>query len=154
LFGLWVDCRLPTEAEWEYACGAGGDAEWCCADEKDLPRYAWYSENSDGEIRTVASREPNALGLHDMHGNVWEWCHDAWDQDAFDRGRCADPVVDAAVHDDDPAGGADRVSRGGSALSLAEMCRTRFRYHDPPDYWAADLGFRLARTVPTGEVKT
>jgi formylglycine-generating enzyme required for sulfatase activity len=143
LFATWVGCRLPTEAEWELACGAGSEGEWCCADQADLPAYAWYSENAQGEIREVAARAPNAFGLFDMHGNVWEWCSDCYDQDYYARSPATDPVnlEDSQSHP------ADRVTRGGSVHSLAEMCRTRYRLHEPPAFWAGDLGFRLARNA-------
>lgn len=142
LFAAWMGCRLPTEAEWEYACGAGSAGQWCCADEGQLPRFAWYSENSRSEMREVGTREPNAFGLFDMHGTVWEWCRDEYDQGFYGRSGEIDPVNEAAGF-----GGTsmpDRVTRGGSYLSLAEMCRNRYRFHERPDFWAGDLGFRLA----------
>ena len=140
LFALWVGCRLPTEAEWEFACAAGSDGEWCCDDEAELPLYAWCSENAAGHLGTVATRRPNVLGLFDLHGNVWEWCTDAYDQDFYGRSPILDPVCL-----DPPR---DRVCRGGSFHALPEMCRTRYRLHEPANFWAADLGFRLARSAP------
>jgi formylglycine-generating enzyme required for sulfatase activity len=149
LFALWVGCRLPTEAEWEFACAAGASTEWACASERDLRRYAWFSENSGGHIHPVATREPNSLGLHDFHGNVWEWCQDVYDQDFYASSVAVDPVArrrpgSVPTH---------RVTRGGCMHSFAEMCRTRYRFHEPPGFWASDLGFRLARSIdsrPTG----
>jgi formylglycine-generating enzyme required for sulfatase activity len=135
-FAGLLGCRLPTEAEWEFACGAGADSEWCC-DEHELPRHAWYSENARGEVRAVARRTPNALGLFDVHGNVWEWCQDVYDQDYYARAPLRDPVnLENEVR-------GDRVCRGGSVHALADMCRTRYRLHEPPTFWAPDLGFRL-----------
>ncbi len=141
LFAMWVGCRLPTEAEWEYACGAGGPGEWCCPEDR-LARYAWYSENADDRLHRVASLEPNAFGLFDLHGNVWEWCKDVYDQDYYQRSPARDPVNNQA------RGwmGTDRVARGGSLYALAEMCRTRYRFHEPAEFCASDLGFRLAQT--------
>jgi formylglycine-generating enzyme required for sulfatase activity len=143
LFAMWVGCRLPTEAEWELACGAGSVGEWYCPNASDLPAWAWYSENAGGEIHEAGSREPNALGLFDMHGNVWEWCRDCYDQDYYGRS----PTVNPVNLEDRPSHPANRVTRGGSMHSLAEMCRTRFRLHEPPAFWADDLGFRLARNA-------
>lgn len=85
VFARWVGCRLPTEAEWEFACGAGTREEWSCA-AADLPRYAWYSENANRHVHPVGYREPNSLGLFDMHGNVWEWCRDWYDRRYYRRG--------------------------------------------------------------------
>jgi sulfatase modifying factor 1 len=141
VFAAWMGCRLPTEAEWEFACGGGAPSEWCCREEGDLPRYAWFSENARGEPHSVGQREPNALGLFDLHGNVWEWCWDAYDQDYYARASRRDPLHGNR----DPR--AHRVCRGGSMHALAEMCRTRYRLHEPADFWATDLGFRLARDV-------
>jgi formylglycine-generating enzyme required for sulfatase activity len=149
VFALWVGCRLPTEAEWELACGADQDGEWCCVDESQLTRFAWYSENSGGMVHHVATREPNLLGLFDLHGNVWEWCADVHDQDYYRRSPSRDPLN--AVHDGDgELDAAHRVCRGGSAIGFAEMCRTRYRFHEPPALSAADLGFRLVRGGGSG----
>jgi formylglycine-generating enzyme required for sulfatase activity len=142
VFAKWVGCRLPSEAEWEYACGAGRSDEWCCA-LCDLPRYAWYSENADRHIHPAGTREPNTFGIFDMHGNVWEWCQDVHASNYYARSPELDPVNDV-----DPFVSAlenvQRVSRGGGFLALAEMCRVRYRLHDPASYSASDLGFRLA----------
>jgi formylglycine-generating enzyme required for sulfatase activity len=144
LFGLWVGCRLPTEAEWEFACGAGSEAEWCCRQEQDLPRYAWYSENSQGWVHPVATREPNVLDLFDMHGNVWEWCKDDYDQDFYRTSSSRDPVNLVPNVQRRMSPSAHKVCRGGSTHALAEMCRARYRLHEPAGFWAGDLGFRLA----------
>ena len=92
VFALWMGARLPTEAEWEFACGAGSPGPWCCQDEDELARYAWYTKNSGDRLQPVGTREPNRLGLYDMHGNVWEWCHDAYEAGFYGRAVRADPV--------------------------------------------------------------
>lgn len=146
VFALWMGCRLPTEAEWEYACGAGEAGEWCCADESMLPRYAWYSENAQGSTQTVGTRAANAFGLYDLHGNVWEWCQDTYEQDYYSRAPLVDPVNMAPLAQR-AGSAAHKVCRGGSLHALAEMCRTRYRFHEPADFLAQDLGCRLARNV-------
>jgi formylglycine-generating enzyme len=145
LFSLWMGCRLPTEAEWEFACGAGSAHQWCCEDERELTRFAWFGENSAGQVREAATREPNAHGLFDLHGNVWEWCVDAYDETWYARSPVRDPLNREPSPGSVAAAERHRVCRGGSVYALAEMCRTRYRLHDPPGYWASDLGFRLAR---------
>jgi len=145
IFAAWFDCRLPTEAQWEFACGVGSPEQWCC-DEADLPRYAWYSENSFGMLHPVATRAANALGLFDFHGLVWEWCRDDYDAAFYSRAPGRDPLNFAAaakLH----ALPRHKVTRGGSFQALAEMCRSRFRFHEPAGFWARDLGFRLIRDI-------
>ncbi|WP_224059130.1 formylglycine-generating enzyme family protein [Streptomyces kanamyceticus] len=114
--------RLPTEAEWEHACRAGTSG----------PRYgplddiAWYRDNSGERAHAVGGRRPNAWGLHDMLGNVWEWC---WD------------VYDAEVY------GSYRVLRGGGWFDERWSCRASVRRRSPPTFQVDDVGFRLARSA-------
>lgn len=143
LFALWMGCRLPTEAEWEYCCGVGSDAQWCCEEEELLSDHAWYSVNARDQLHSVATRTPNSLGLFDMHGNVWEWCEDDYEQDYYQRTPQVSPVNRFA-----PRGSSKltpKVVRGGSMNALSEMCRTRYRFHEIAGFRASDLGFRLAR---------
>jgi formylglycine-generating enzyme required for sulfatase activity/proteasome lid subunit RPN8/RPN11 len=149
LFAMWMGCRLPTEAEWEFACGGGSEDQWCCAEEEDLPRYAWYSQNADSETHPVATREPNRFGLFDLHGNVWEWCQDVYEADYFARSPISDPLNTCEL--DGSPESIHRVTRGGCMHSFAEMCRTRHRFHEAASFSATDLGLRLARsTRPAG----
>jgi formylglycine-generating enzyme required for sulfatase activity len=137
VFAMWMGCRLPTEAEWEFACGAGSTGEWCCGDDATLDRYAWYSRNSAGRVHPAGILEPNAHGLFDMHGNVWEWCSDGYYQDAYAHSGSFNPQAGDVAF-------AHKVNRGGSFHALSEMCRTRYRFHDPSEFCAWDLGFRVA----------
>lgn len=130
-----VRYRLPSEAEWEYACRAGSRTRYCSGDDAGLlGPYAWYGENSGGKTHPVGLLQPNAWGLHDMHGNVWEWVQD-WYGD-YPAGAELDP--------EGPSSGASRVLRGGSWDDSASYCRTADRDFDSPDSRDNDVGFRLA----------
>jgi formylglycine-generating enzyme required for sulfatase activity len=151
VFASWVGSRLPTEAEWEYLCGAGSWAQWCCADERKLSAYAWYSENAEDRTHPVGTRMPNMLDMYDMHGNVWEWCADDYSDTYYTPEPCRDPLNDHAAGNGTASADTHKVSRGGGFYALAEMCRTRYRLHDPGDYYARDLGFRLVCGTQTYE---
>ena len=132
--------RLPTEAEWEYAARAESTTWFCFGnDDGQLGQYAWYSSNSGGKTHSVAQKKPNAWGLYDMHGNVWEWCHD-W-HGAYSSGSVTDPTG--------PSSGSGRVDRGGSGFNYAGLCRSAFRSRDSPGLKSDGLGFRLAKNVST-----
>jgi formylglycine-generating enzyme required for sulfatase activity len=131
--------RLPTESEWEYACRAGTRTAYVCGNRADgLDQFADYAENNNRRTSTVGRRRPNAYGLYDMHGNVWEWCDDKF--------RPYEPVPDA------PPGAYDyaewRVIRGGNWHEPAANCRSANRARLPPLSKGNMLGFRLVRTVP------
>ena len=129
--------RLPTEAEWEYACRAGSSAPWCSGTAAgSLGEYAWYSDNSNSQTHTVATKRPNDWGLYDMHGNVWEWCQD-WFGD-----YSAATQVDATG----PPSGSGRVLRGGSWSNDRHYCRSAIRSDYSPDVRFNFSGFRAART--------
>jgi formylglycine-generating enzyme required for sulfatase activity len=134
--------RLPTEAEWEYACRAGTQTRWSYGDEKNrLGNYAWYGANAWGfgvkYARAVGQKEPNPWGLCDMHGNVWEWCQDWYSANFYMRRIQADPAG--------PISGSHRVDRGGSFDTYARNTRSAVRGGDVPDGRYCSLGARLLR---------
>lgn len=114
--------RLPTEAEWQYACKAGTSGYQY----GELDKIAWYNENSGGDLHAVGTKEPNAWGLYDMLGNVWEWCWDLYDEQVY---------------------GTYRIFRGGSWAEEARGCGVSCRRRSHPAFCVDDLGFRLARSL-------
>ena len=136
-----VKYRLPTEAEWEYACRAGTSTAYSWGNKADCSKAnygnGWSDEckgTNPGKTMKVASFDSNAWGLYDMHGNVWEWCEDWYGN--YPSGSVTDPVG--------PSSAAARVKRGGSWRFSAEYCRSDIRYSYSPDDWYDYLGFRLA----------
>ena len=130
--------RLPTEAQWEYACRAGTTTRWYYGDDPEqLTEYAWFDQNSGGRTHSVGEKLPNAWGLYDMHGNVWEWCWDWYGK--YGRVVAEDPTG--------PSGGSYRVYRGGGWAFDAGYCRAAYRGWDTPSLRDGFLGFRLARSV-------
>jgi len=137
--------RLPTEAEWEYACRAGAAGAYGFGDDPSaLAEHAWYAENSDGATHPVGQKAPNAWGLHDMHGNVCEWCEDWYG--AYPEGPETDPAG--------PPSGQYRVLRGGGWDGDPAACRATRRRIFIPGYFQrkSDLGLRLARTFSEQDV--
>ena len=133
--------RLPSEAEWEYACRAGSKGEWCFGDdESQLSDYAWYAKNSESKTHPVGQKRPNAFGLYDMHGNVWEWVQDSWNPNYLGA-----PTDGSAWTTGD---GGQRVSRGGSWDDNAINARSAVRYGLVSTVRNDNLGFRLARMLP------
>jgi formylglycine-generating enzyme required for sulfatase activity len=127
--------RLPTEAEWEYACRAGSKTAYSFGESsKALDDYAWYDGGSNRQTHPVGEKKPNAWGLYDMHGNVWEWCSDWYGQ--YPKGAVSDPAG--------PKEGSARVQRGGGWVGLAAVCRSAHRDGFIPSVRDADGGFRVA----------
>ncbi len=126
--------RLPTEAEWEYACRAGSTTLYHSGDnETELDAAAWYRENSDGKSHQPGQKEANAWGIFDMHGNVAEWCTDAF-------GRYDEEASDNPLGEDNDD---YRICRGGSFSSKSEDCRTTNRHYYPPRTKDKSIGFRI-----------
>jgi formylglycine-generating enzyme required for sulfatase activity len=132
--------RLPSEAEWEYAARAGSSTDWSHGnDESRLADFAWFSTNSGTKAQAVAQKRPNAFGLYDMHGNVWEWVQDCW-HDNY-RGAPADGSAWTAGCSSNA-----RVLRGGSWLHYPAGLRSAVRSSSTPVYRLDGSGLRLART--------
>ncbi len=131
--------RLPTEAQWEYACRAGTTTRYSSGNSMtDLGRIGWFRDNSAGHRVLVAQKPPNKLGLYDMHGNVWEWCQDWYG--AYEEHESEDP--------DGPPNGSGRVLRGGSFWVGAWWCRSASRSGWSPGLRLDYVGFRVVLPVP------
>jgi formylglycine-generating enzyme required for sulfatase activity len=132
--------RLPTEAEWEHACRAGTRTTYYMGhSDADLDLAAWHEKNSGETTHPVGQKTPNAWGLHDMHGNVWEWVQDFY----------GPYKAEAATDPDGSAQGKYRVLRGGSWVDLPWSCRSSNRLRFYPDMRAQNIGFRVAADVPS-----
>jgi formylglycine-generating enzyme required for sulfatase activity len=136
--------RLPTEAEWEYACRAGTTTRFSYGDDlgyANLTAYAWYVDNSGSTTHPVGGKLPNPWGLYDMYGNVWEWCQD-WHASSYSGGSVTDPAG--------PGTGSMRVVRGGSYYYGGVACRSANRGAMEQTGSRYDAGFRvvLTRTGP------
>jgi formylglycine-generating enzyme required for sulfatase activity len=129
--------RLPTEAEWEYAARAGSSEKYCFGDDEGrLSQYAWYNRNSGKKTQPVGQLKPNAWGLYDMHGNVYEWVMDRYDENYYSKSPSTDP--------EGPSSGSSRVIRGGCWLLSAGDCRSAHRTGFSPGDRHSTVGFRLA----------
>ncbi|MDA1158811.1 MAG: formylglycine-generating enzyme family protein, partial [Planctomycetota bacterium] len=131
---------LPTEAQWEFACRAGTTTFWHFGDDEFLnSEYGWFESNTGGKTRAVGLKRPNAFGLHDMHGNVREWCLDGFLEDYYAKSKLNDPLVPEGVY---------RVQRGGSSLAHFLGARSATRLSSVAKAQISrNGGFRLAITI-------
>jgi len=139
----WDDCqefcrkaglKLPTEAQWEYACRAGTSTAWGGGDLADM---GWCPENSGLSIHPVGQKLTNGFGIHDMHGNVSEWCEDMYDQNFYGNTRgMKDPICSSGI--------GERVFRGGSWIALAKLCHSGSRDCYKPSGVSWSIGFRIS----------
>lgn len=136
--------RLPTEAEWEYACRAGSAKRFCSGDDPaDLERVGWFRKNARNRIRPVAQKEPNRWGLYDMHGNTLEWCHDLYGD--YPRGDLCAALTDPECS---PAND-QRVVRGGYCFSVDNDCRSAKRDAAAAGSRQHKIAFRVVRRAPS-----
>lgn len=131
--------RLPSEAEWEYACRANNNDIYCGSN--SLGSVGWFDDNSGNRQRDVAGKQANAFGLYDMSGNVWEWVQDCW-HDNY-NGAPSNGTAWASS-----CSGDQRGLRGGSWYSFDRNARAAYRFYFTPGYRYLNIGFRLARTLP------
>ena len=134
------DYRLPSEAEWEYACRAGTTSDYA----GKLDQMAWYMKDSKGKTRPVGQKSPNAFGVYDMHGNVWEWCEDVWHNN-YDRA----PKDGSAWSQRRDVYDEWRVLRGGSWFYSGAFCRSAFRSDNYSSHRDNMIGFRVVVSART-----
>jgi formylglycine-generating enzyme required for sulfatase activity len=132
--------RLPTEAEWEYACRAGTTTRFVFDEATELlDAYAWHDKNCGGMTHPVGQKKPNGWGLYDMHGNVWEWCPDGYDAAYYGGSPVIDPMGAATA--------LNRVTRGGGWKDPDDNCRSAHRFGHVPGGRSTFLGFRVVAQV-------
>ncbi len=136
-----ITYRLPTEAQWEYACRAGSTTPWHCGDSPDgLHEFAWLDSSNDPQTNPIGQLSPNPWNLRDMHGNVWEWCADPFDAEYYGQSPSVDPQGSVD--------GTDRVYRGGGWFFTPQFCRAAVRYWSEPNHRNTSIGFRVTAVIP------
>ncbi len=144
--------RLPTEAEWEFACRAGSDAPYDFGAADKLRQYGWFAENADVKTHPVGQKKPNRWGLYDLYGNVSEWCEDVYSPAYYKESPAADPIGPAS-----PGKDVKRVLRGGSWKASADQCRASSRQAERTGdtdacFYTDYCGFRCVRRVTAEEL--
>jgi formylglycine-generating enzyme required for sulfatase activity len=145
--------RLPTEAEWEYACRAGGAAEYDFGGPDKLRQFSWFAENAGEKTHAVGQKKPNRWGLHDLYGNVSEWCEDVYDPAYYKQSPAVDPPGPPS-----PGKDVKRVMRGGCWKSSSDMCRASFRQGQKTGdtdacFFTDYCGFRCVRRATPEELR-
>jgi formylglycine-generating enzyme len=146
--------RLPSEAEWEYACRAGTSGDYDFGAQSKLKLHSWFDENSEARTHPVGQKRPNAWGIHDLYGNVSEWCEDVYSEGYYAGSETRNPRGPA-----NPGKDVKRSLRGGSWKSSADMCRVSFRQGQRTGdtdacFYTDYCGFRCVRSVSEEELKT
>jgi len=133
--------RLPTEAEWEFACRAGTTTQYSFGDDhQELVQYGWCKKNSGNRTHAVGTKPANPFGLFDLHGNLQEWCQDYYDEKWYEKTLANDPIG--------PFSGSNRVIRGGHWYNSASPCRSAYRYsYTPSPHHILSHGFRWVRSL-------
>ena len=145
--------RLPTEAEWEYACRAGTDGSYDFGQTDKLRQFAWFADNAVEKTHAVGEKKPNQWGIHDLYGNVSEWCEDVYSPIYYQESPSTDPHGPAS-----PGKDVKRVMRGGSWKASADMCRASFRQGERTGdsdacFFTDYCGFRCVRRVTADELR-
>jgi formylglycine-generating enzyme required for sulfatase activity len=148
VFAWWLGCDLPTEAEWEYACRAGGADDTILFNPNEIPNYAWYGENSENVTHVVGGLKPNSWGLYDMLGNVREWVKDWYSENIYEEYNAIGTIIDPIG----PSNGELKVLRGGVFDWALTHLRPTYRPMNPPQNRFFGNGIRLVTRPHRGNL--